>query len=365
VAPGWTLVPSVGAASSWDNNVALTSPQRGELKDQVTTAFSSLSTQYRGRRGDFLLEYRGMYDFYRRYTEFNAPDHRVRLNAQRRFTRTVTGFVRNAFSLTPTTEVPFSDTGLLTLNRRTTSTNDFAAGLDLTPWRRTMITTAYGNQWIDLARDQDVQPLLRGGYLHRGDVTLRRQIWPRAALGAAYSTQFATVSGGMESFEIQRAEALLDVALGPTLTFSGRGGWAWQQAGFTGSQNAPSFAAELRYQGERTRMSIGYERTYLASFGFGGTVQNRSFQATLDAPINQRFDVGARATWRENDPLFATTLNLQGLIVQGTAGVNFVSWLRLETYVASSWQDTQVAGGRIDRTRAGVRLLTLYPMRLQ
>ena len=90
VAPGWTLVPSVGAASSWDNNVALTSPQRGELKDQVTTAFSSLSTQYRGRRGDFLLEYRGMYDFYRRYTEFNAPDHRVRLNAQRRFTRTVT-----------------------------------------------------------------------------------------------------------------------------------------------------------------------------------------------------------------------------------------------------------------------------------
>ena len=172
-----------------------------------------------------------------------------------------------------------------------------------------MITAAYGNQWIDLARDQDVQPLLRGGYLHRGDVTLRRQIWPRAALGAAYSTQFATVSGGMESFEIQRAEALLDVALGPTLTFSGRGGWAWQQAGFTGSQNAPSFAAELRYQGERTRMSIGYERTYLASFGFGGTVQNRSFQATLDAPINQRFDVAARATWRENDPLFATTLN--------------------------------------------------------
>ena len=28
-------------------------------------------------------------------------------------------------------------------------------------------------------------------------------------------------------------------------------------------------------------------------------------------------------------------------------------------------EDTQVAGGRIDRTRAGVRLLTLYPMRLQ
>ena len=71
--------------------------------------------------------------------------------------------------------------------------------------------------------------------------------------------------------QIQRAEGLLAYAFSPALTFSGSFGWAWQTVGPSGDQSAPSFSADLRYRVEHATWSIGYERTYLASFGFGGT----------------------------------------------------------------------------------------------
>jgi hypothetical protein len=365
VAPGWTITPSVGAAASWDDNVALTSPQQGELSDQVTTALTSLTSQYRGRTNDFLVEYRGSYDFYRRYTAFNAPDHRARLDFERRLSRRVTAFVRESFTSSPTTEVPFTDAGLLILRRRTTSTNDLRTGVDITPWDHSLITAAYGNQWIDLVGDEQVQPLLRGGYAHRGDVSMRRQFWPRLALGGRYDVQHAIVSSGEETFQIQRAEALFDYALAQTLTFSGSAGWAWQTVGPTGDQSAPSFSADLRYQNEHATWTIGYERTYLASFGFGGSVQNRELRATVEAPLSRRVGISGRVTASENDPLIAEGLDLRGIAGEGFVSFTIVPWLRLETYVTTSWQDTQLAGGRITRTRAGLRLLTFHPMRLQ
>jgi hypothetical protein len=365
VGPGWTLTPSVGAAASWDDNVALTSPQQGELEDQVTTALTSLTSQYRGRKGEFLLEYRGMYDFYNRYSEFNAPDHRARLDFERRLARRVTAFARNSFSSSPTTEVPFADAGLLTLRRRTTTTNDFRTGVDVTPWSHSLITASYGNQWIELAGDEQVQPLLRGGYAHRGDISMRRQLWPRLALGGKYDVQHAIVSQGQESFQIQRAEALVDYAISTPLTLSASAGWAWQTAGAAGDQSAPSFSADLRYQAERTIWSVGYERTYLASFGFGGTVQNREFRASVEAPLSRKVAINGRVTASENDPLIAEGLDLRGLSGEGFIAFTLVSWLRLETFLVTSLQDTQLAGGRITRTRVGVRLLTFHPLRLR
>jgi hypothetical protein len=365
VGPGWTITPSVGAAASWDDNVALTSPQQGVLQDQVTTALTSLTSQYRGRKGEFLLEYRGMYDFYNTYTAFNAPDHRARLDFERRLTRSVTAFARESFSSSPTTEVPFTDAGLLTLRRRTTATNDFRTGVDITPWSHSLITASYGNQWIELAGDEQVQPLLRGGYAHRGDLTMRRQLWPRLALGGRYDLQHAIVSQGQESFQVQRAEALVDYAISTPLTLSGSAGWAWQTAGAAGDESAPSFSVDLQYRAEHTIWTVGYERTYLASFGFGGTVQNRELRASVEAPISRRVEITGRVTASENDPLIAEGLDLRGLAGEGFVTFTLASWLRLETFVTTSRQDTQLAGGRISRTRVGVRLLTLHPMRLQ
>ena len=67
VRPGWTLTPSFSVAPLWDSNVALNSEEQGELEDQVLAVGSGLLSEYRGRRGELALEYRGVYEFYRRY----------------------------------------------------------------------------------------------------------------------------------------------------------------------------------------------------------------------------------------------------------------------------------------------------------
>lgn len=364
VRPGWTLTPSFTVAPLWDSNVALTSDAQGQLEDGLISVGSGLQSQYRARRGQFTLDYRGTYDFYRRYTEFNAPDHRGRVELQRSLSRNVSLFARNIYGMSPTTNIALPDVGLITLRRRTTSANDFRGGLDIRRGQHTLFTAAYSSQWVDLKADEEVQPLLRSGHAHRGDLILRREVSARVTVGAQYDFQHAIVADGEEAFDIQHASALLELAVTPSLQMAGSAGYAWQLAGRDQSaEQAPAMMAELRYLANRTVWTLGYARTYLASFGFGGTVQNEDLRASLQFPVGRRIDFSALVSARENDPLTGGP-GLRVLSAQGTAGFALAPWLRLEAFTVSSWQDSRRAGGQIGRTRAGLRLVTLYPMRL-
>jgi hypothetical protein len=365
VRAGWTVTPSVSVAPVWDSNVALTSEAQGTLEDQLISVGSGLLSQYRGRRGQFLLEYRGTYDFYRQYPEFDAPDHRGRLEMRRTLNRHVSAFARNIYGLSPTTNVALPDVGLITLRRRTTSSNDFRGGLDITPEARTLITAAYNSQWVDLEADEQVQPLLRSGYSHRGDLIVRHEVSSRLSLGGHYDFQHAIVSGGEETFDIQHAGAVMELALSPSFQLLGSAGWAWQLAGRgQEAESAPAVLAEVRYQADRTLLAFGYARTYLASFGFGGTVQNEELRASLQVPLGRRVELSALVSARDNDPLTGDGPGLRAVSAQGTASFELAPWLRFEAFTVSSWQDARRAGGQISRTRAGVRFVTLYPMRL-
>jgi len=373
--PGWTVTPSFSVAPLWDSNVALTSDEQGELADQVLIVGSGLRSNYRGRYGQFLMDYLGSYEFYRQYPAFDAPDHRARVEAQRSFGRRVSAFVRDSFALSPTTNVPFSDTGLLALRRRTTSSNDFRAGFDITTTQRSTLTAAYNNQWVHLEDDELVQPLLRSGYSHRADVRFKQRIFQRLTLGGMYDFQHAIVAEGEEAFDIQHAGGLIEWTLSPTLQFFGAAGYAWQIAGRgQEAQSAPAFMGELRYLAERTTWSLGYSRTFLASFGFGGTVQNEELRASVQVPISRRVGLMGRLSARDNDPLSDPLAGvspespfnsgLRALTATGTISFELASWLRLEAFTIANWQDARRAGGQIERTRAGVRFVTFYPMRL-
>jgi hypothetical protein len=366
-APGWTVTPSIGVAALWDDNLAVVSEGQQPLNDQVTSVTPSFVSRYRGRRGDVLLEYRGAFDFYRRYTDFDSADHRGRIDGKRRLSRSVTAFARDYFAHSPTTEVPINDTGLLTLRRRTTQFNDFRGGLDIVPARHTTLTLAYGSQWMDLAADEQVQPLLRGGYANSADVTLKRELSSRMAVGAEYDYQHSVVSDGDEVFDIQHAQALFDFDFTPGLTLSSGVGYAWQLAGRDQpADSAPAVRADLRYQARRTLWSLGYSRSFLPSFGFGGTVQNEEVRGSVQVPVTRAVELNAVVSARQNDPLAATGgAALRAVSAQGSALWTVAQWLRLELFAVYSGQDAQRAGGRINRTRAGVRLITLHPMRLQ
>ena len=108
-----------------------------------------------------------------------------------------------------------------------------------------------------------------------------------------------------------------------------------------------------------------YGRSYIPSFGFGGTVQNEEVRVSLHAPMGRRFELDGTVAYRQNDSLDIAEADLEGVSAQGSFGYAPTRWLRLEVFAIHSFQDSQLAGGQISRTQAGVRFRTLYPMRLR
>jgi hypothetical protein len=73
----------------------------------------------------------------------------------------------------------------------------------------------------------------------------------------------------------------------------------------------------------------------------------------------------AGLSWRRNEPLTPGAPSLQSLWLQTSAGYSFERWLRLEAYYWRSQQDSQLSGGRVDRNRVGVQVVTAAPMRFR
>ncbi|MEZ5286668.1 MAG: hypothetical protein R2712_18045 [Vicinamibacterales bacterium] len=365
--PGWSATPSAAVAELWDDNIALTGDGGNKIADLVTAVTPALALNYRGRYSQLTFDYRSTFDLYRERDEFDSADHLGRLEFDRRLGRSANLFARNNFTMAPTTELPATaDAGLIVLRRRTTRFNDFRGGFEFTTGRHSTLTTAYTSQWVSLAGADELQPLLRGGYSHGADVAFRREVSSRTTVGASYRLQHAVVAEGAEAFDVQHAAALLELELAPSLTMRGSAGYAWLLAGRdTEGRSAPAYQVGLAYARRRATWELSYARAYLPSFGFGGTVQNQEVRGSVRAPLSRRVHVAALLAARRNEPLSSGQASLRSVAAQGSVQMTLVSWLRLEVFAVHALQDSQRAGGRVGRTRAGVRLVTLHSTRLR
>jgi len=364
--PGWVVTPSVGVAELWDDNVALTSETVGTQGDYVTAVSPGVNLGYRGRKSTLGVLYSGTYEFHQSLTQFDTVDHRARGEFRRRLSEHVTLFARDAFARSPTTEILAPSTGLVVLRRRTTRFNDFRGGVEVMPSATTTITAAYTSQWIELAQDEQVAPLLRGGRSDGADVAFEQRVATRVSVGARYNGTRALVSDGDERFDVQNTLATLEVALTQTLTFNGGVGYSWQRAGIgRDTEGAPAYEAHLLFQRQRTRWEAAYIRSFLPSFGFGGTVQNEELMGSIHAPLGRYFEVGANGSIRDNDPLDLRNLALRSKSLTARFAYLPVRWLRIEVFNQYSNQNTRVGGGQLTRSQTGVRLTTQHPMRLR
>ncbi len=363
--PGWLVIPSVGVAGLWDDNVALTSEAVGTQGDYVTAVTPGVVLGYRGRRTTLGLDYNATYDFHRALSQFDTVDHRGRGQFQQRLSERVNLFARDSYNRSPTTEILAPSTGLVVLQRRTTRFNDFRGGLEMTPTSRTTITGAYTSQWIQLAQDELAAPLLRGGRSDGADIAIEQKVATRVSVGATYVGTRALIDGG-ERFDVQNALATLALALSPSFTVRGGAGYSWQRAGAgRDTDSAPAYEVHLTYLRERVNWEAAYIRSFLPSFGFGGTVQNEELSGTLRSPIGRHFEIAGTGSVRDNDPVDLRTLTLRSKTFSGALGYLPTRWLRIEVFTLYSNQDTQLAGGQINRSQSGVRVSTRHPMRLR
>jgi hypothetical protein len=360
--PGWSLTPSIGVSEMWDDNPTLAAEGDVRPGDLVTSVRPTFTLGYRGRRTTLRSNYGGSFDFYRDLSEQNTRDHRGDIDFVHRLTPRLQLFARDQAMLSPTTgdvaELPAT-----VLRRQTTRMNAFRGGFDAILSRRTTLNATYATQWIDFASDgEPATPLrpdagfLQGGHSHGGIGELRHRLNQRFSVGADYDVQRAIIGDGAETFDVQSALAVTEVALSPTVTLSGAYGHAWLTASRNGFRDSgPAFNAGLDWRGRRFAGTLGYGRTFLPSFGFGGTFQNEELRATVRATLSRSLTWSGGVTVADNDPLEPGDPTLRAVSGQTSIGWVVKQRLRFEVFAQHVSQDSSVAGGHVLRTRAGVQ----------
>jgi hypothetical protein len=368
--PGWSVTPSIGVSQFWDDNPTLGAEGDVQPTDFVTAVRPTLLLGYRGRRTTLRTDYGGSFDYYRDLSAQNTQDHRAGLDFTHQLTRRVQLFVRDHAMLSPTTgdaldalDTGGADAGATVLRRQETRMNAFRTGVESVLSKHTTLNLTYATQWIDFARDVDAEialrpdaNLLQGGHSHGGTAEFRHRLSQRWALGADYDVQRAIVGGGAETFDVQSALAVAQLALSPSLSASMGYGHAWLTAGRDGfSDSGPAFDLGLDWQGRRTGATLHYGRSFLPSFGFGGTFQNEELRATLRTSLSRYLQWTGGVAVSNNDPLEPGDPTLRAVSAQTSLGWLVGRRLRLEVFGQHVSQDSGLAGGRVLRTRAGVQ----------
>lgn len=363
--PGWSFTPGVTFSGVFDSNVALASvignTERAQ-GDRLWVVAPSGQLEFVSSRTDFATGYRG---YLRRYTdvnELNGFDQRGYLSLRRLATKRLTFFANDTYTVVPTTDdvelngVPFSRTGA--------RTNAFAGGVDARLTKFTDLTARYDLMWVDFDR---TDTLLTGGWINGLKTELSRRFDERLALGAEYGLRLANLSEGTRQMTFQDAGGTLRYALSDRTKLSLGGGVSLLQDDFSGdSRTGPYFRAGLTRETEHASLGASFDRSFVPSFGFGGSSQSQQFLAFVRMPLNHnRVYVQGSAAWRRSDPFMSGELPLDTVWLRSTVGYSASRWLRLEGFYAFTRQDSRIAGGQIDRHRTGVQIVVSQPMRIQ
>jgi hypothetical protein len=367
---GWTFTPTLGFAETYDDNISLFGRNTAESQndDYIATIFPAADLHYAGKHTLVDMGYTGSFLDYRTFTVLNRWDQRARFEVRRQETARFKWFGHAAAAMIPTTDlielggIPYRHTGARTADGR--------GGIEYALNAKNSISHSVNYQVVDFDRSADVRDSLRGGRVAESMNAWRHKIDSRLALGADYSFRRASVVGDEQAFNIHTTEAAVDYDLSPTWALSAGGGIVYlQQTALTPSRTGPAWRATLeRHRAGRT-FHVGYIRSYIPSFGFGGTIQNQEVGVGYRTPLfgSRRFYIDNSAVFRDNQPLTSTLeqLPLRSLRTYSALGWEPQAWVRLEAFYARVQQSSLRAGGQLARNRLGFQIVTSKPMRMQ
>jgi hypothetical protein len=175
------------------------------------------------------------------------------------------------------------------------------------------------------------------------------------------------VPGEDDRFNLQTGSFTAQFQAASGTTLSGALGIARIGAGLShAGRTGPEWRAALLQRAGRGLFSAGYERSHIPSFGFGGTFQNEQWMANLHMPIGRsRVYVDGGFAWLNNEPLDTVQPSLKTAWISGDAGYYATRWLTLEGFYGRTQQDSQLAGGQLQRNQIGFRVSAAKPMKLR
>jgi hypothetical protein len=319
-----------------------------------------------GKRTNFDASYRGTFRHYAELDALDGFDQHIRASVERRATKRLTIFGQNSYSRVPTTD-ELDIVGSTVPFRRAGSEHDqFGAGFTLRLTEFNTLTTRYDMTWVSFDRKA---PDLTGGFIQGVHSELSHAFNRRFSVGGEGGFR----SAHMDQFE--GARELRFVELGGTmeyrLTEATRVGAATGYAHlddllFQSQRGGLYVRGSLTHRAIRSVFGISYDRSFVPSFGFGGSNRSQEVRGWVDLPpIGRRVFTQGAITWRRTVPFEANTLQLDTIQARGTAGYAISRWMRAQGFYLYTRQDSIVTGGEINRSRIGGELVLSQPMRIR
>jgi hypothetical protein len=371
-APGWIFTPSVSFGGTWDDNVLLVNPGTNPPADYGSPITPAASLDYTGKLTRFSTGYSGSFVRYLTLTEMNSLQQDLRANVERKANARLTFFARESFTSAPTTDVlqlagvPFYRIG--------SRSNSASGGVQAALAKHTVLRSTYTLHMVDFDNNAFTANSLQGGHAHDITTSVEQALSRRLTVGGEYEFSRAIVNGAQpilglpvpeDRFNMQTALATAQYLAAAGTTISAAFGVTMIGAGLSHeARTGPEWRAGFAQKTGRGVVSASYTRSYIPSFGFGGTFQNQQFTANIRMPIGRAY-VDGGYSWLNNESLERSQPSLQSIWLTTTAGYHVARWLALEGFYAHTQQDSQLAGGQLRRNQLGFQVIATKPLRLR
>jgi hypothetical protein len=231
--------------------------------------------------------------------------------------------------------------------------------------KRTSIAVSYDFQWVNFDRNAPGASDLLGGHSHGASLTLRHVVTGRLALTGDYDLQRATLLGGTETFNVQNGWAGAEYTFSElTRVFAAGGISRLGVSEFSAERTGPAWRFGFLRNGRLASVDVLYSRSFVPSYGFGGTMQNEELTGRVHVPLARRMYMTSALSWRRDDPLIVSELPLRSYWIEGSVGYAVRPSVRLEAFFAGTHQSTDIPGGVLDRNRVGIQIITAKPVRI-
>lgn len=360
--PGLTFTPGVSLAGVWDSNVGLASPLGRAAADNLFVIEPFGQLELISPRTELIAGYKGYVRRYLDVDELNGFDQRGYLSLRRLATRRLTLFVRNEYADVPTTDevelngLPFTRTG--------SKSNRLAAGIEARLTKYTDLNVRYENTWVKFDRPES---FLNDGWINSLEADLRRHLTARVSVGAEYGIRRADLQDGLRTIWFHDMGGLVSYAVGPHTKLLVSGGYSFLKDDLLDrDRRGPYVRADLAHELERATVGISFEKSFVPSFGFGGSSDSQEVRGYILMPLaRNRLYVQSTGVWRRTDPLVLEELHLDTIQTSNTVGYAVARWLRFEAFHVFTRQDSRITGGEVNRQRAGAQIVVSQPMRIR
>ena len=375
---GWTFTPTLGVAETYDTNVSLFGEGHTGNEDYIASVAPGADLHYYGKHTLIDVDYSGSFLDYNRFSALNRWDQRAKFDLRQQQTSRLTWFGHLTGALLPSTDLV--DLGGIPYRKTGAKTADGRGGIEYALGAHDSLTSSASYQVISFDRPEVDNAILRGGRIFESMNAWRHRVSAHIALGADYSLRRAVVSGDQEPFDFHTTEAALDYQFSQLWSVSGGAGVVYlQRTSLTEAKVGPAWRVSVQRSQAGTTFHIGYLRTFIPSFGFGGTVQSQDVSAGFRTPLfhARHLYLDGSAVFRDNQPLTGVgvivdpvtgqveQLPLRSLRTHALIGWEPQPWVRLEMFYSVVQQSSLRAGGYLDRNRIGFQIVTSKPMRMQ